>query len=136
MEIPQEPRINPWISIWIKPRRTSHYILEQDSETLMYLLAAIGGIVSVFDRMSDRELGDDLSLVVILAIAFIGGPVAGVIGMYISAAVLSWTGAWFKGQAHKDDIAQVYAWSNVPMVFLLVCWLGILLMVGPALLRQ
>ncbi len=134
MEISDNQNLNPWIHIWFRPRRTIHVIQERDSEGLLYLLASIGGMVNVLDRLSDRAVGDSLGVVPILAIILIGGPIAGIIGMYIAAGILSWTGSWFNGQAATSDIAQVYAWSNVLLLPLLLFWIGAIIIVGPIVL--
>jgi len=45
----QVKAINPWLSIWIKPRATIRWIVNTDPTQQVILLAALGGIAQTLD---------------------------------------------------------------------------------------
>lgn len=83
---------SPWTSIWIRPRQAIRQILEEDSSVWLFVLAGVGGVITMLQRLSDAGGGESMALPAIAAVVLLGGPVAGIIGMYIIAAILSWTG--------------------------------------------
>ena len=101
--------MNPWVSIWTKPRATIQQIVDTNPEHLVLLLAAIGGFSSVLDRASTRSLGDKLDWPVIFLIAAIVGPIAGIIALYIGSALIRWTGSWIGGKASSQTIRAAMA---------------------------
>ena len=93
----------------------------------MVLLAAVGGIVEALTNASSDSKGDHMSLQAILLTALIGGPLMGIIGLWLGGALLRWTGGWIGGQADSRRIRTALAWANVPLLWSLILW-------GPALL--
>lgn len=122
--------MNPWVSIWTKPRATIQQIVDTNPEHLVLLLAAIGGFSSVLDRASTRSLGDKLDWHVIFLIAAIVGPIAGIIALYIGGALIRWTGSWIGGKASSRSIRAAMAWSTVPEIWALVLWIPALALFG------
>jgi hypothetical protein len=57
---------NPWVTIWLHPRRTIRAILNRDVTYMVLAIAAVGGISQVLGRMADRNAADKISFPVIL----------------------------------------------------------------------
>ena len=125
--------MNPWFSMWLHPRRTIRRIVETNPDRLVLLLAAVGGIVEALINASSDSKGDHLSLQAILLTALIGGPLMGVIGLWLGGALLRWTGGWIGGQADSRRIRATLAWANVPLVWSLLLWIPALLLFGAEL---
>ena len=125
--------LNPWFSMWLHPRRTIRQIVETNPDRLVLLLAAVGGIVEALINASSDSKGDHLSLQAILLTALIGGPLMGVIGLWLGGALLRWTGGWIGGQADSRRIRATLAWANVPLVWSLLLWIPALLLFGAEL---
>jgi hypothetical protein len=53
---------NPWLSIWTKPRATVRYLVKNDPDRHVPLLAVLGGIANALGRASQRSLGDQMPL--------------------------------------------------------------------------
>ena len=130
------PIMNPWFSMWWHPRRTIRQIVATNPDRLVLLLAAIGGIVQGLMGAADKSHGDRSSLPVILLVNLILGPVMGIIGLWVGAALLRWTGGWIGGQADSRRIRTAVAWSNVPMVWSLLLWVPALLLFGAELFTE
>ena len=122
--------MNPWLSIWTKPHATIQQIVDTNPTHLVLLLAAIDGFSTALDRASTKSLGDKLDWPVILLIAAIVGPIAGIITLYIGSALIRWTGSWIGGKASSQSIRAAMAWSTVPEIWALVLWIPALALFG------
>ena len=125
--------MNPWFSMWLHPRRTIGQIVETNPDRLVLLLAAVGGIVEALINASSDSKGENMSLQAILLTSLIGGPLMGVIGLWLGGALLRWTGGWIGGQADSRRIRATLAWANVPLVWSLLLWIPALLLFGAEL---
>lgn len=125
--------LNPWFSMWTKPRATIAQIVARDPTHLVVPLAALAGVGETLDRASARSAGDTLDLWAILSIAVIFGPVVGVIGLYVGSALLRWTGSWLGGQASSEHIRTAMAWSGVPVIWGMALWVPELALYGEEL---
>jgi hypothetical protein len=64
-EAASEP-IDPWLSMWLQPRRTVRHLVDQRPDHGVLLLTALGGIAESLDSMSGRNAADSLPLPVVL----------------------------------------------------------------------
>jgi len=119
---PDEP-IDPWISIWSRPRATLRHILETDPRRAVYRLAALGGISGCLSGARQPGFGDTYPVAMVLAVALLGGVVAGVVGIQIGAALIGMTGRWLGGRGGRTEVIAALAWANVPAAWGLALWL-------------
>jgi hypothetical protein len=133
MQDPYQGKPNPWFSIWTQPRAAIQQIVETDPQRLVLLLAALGGLSTVLDRASMRSLGDKLDWPVLLLLAAVVGPVAGIVTLYIGGALLRWTGSWIGGHGSAQHIRAAMAWSTVPEIWGLLLWIPALAVFGQEL---
>jgi hypothetical protein len=125
-----QPALNPWFSMWTRPRATIAQIVERDASRLVVPLAAIAGFGQALDRASTRSAGDTLDLPTIFLVAAVAGPVGGIITLYLAGVLLRWTGSWLGGKASTEHIRAAIAWSNVPTVWALLLWIPELAIFG------
>jgi hypothetical protein len=121
---------NPWLSIWTRPRETIQRIVETDPEKHVAALAALGGVAQSLSEASGRNLGDRVGLLVILVLVPIVGSIAGVIGLYLSAVILRWSGRWIGGNASTVNLRAAIAWGYVPVIAAGVLWIPMVLLLG------
>ncbi len=121
MSMPNEapPALNPWTAIWLQPRATLRRILDDDPTRTVLLLAALCGIARFLEQASVENLGDVLPWPRILVSAIFIGPVGGIIGVYLGALLLVWTGRLLGGAATMTQLRAVLAWSTVPLIWTL-----------------
>ena len=55
--------------------------------------------------------------------AAFGGPISGIVALYLFAALVRWTGAWIGGRASTLDIRAAIAWSSVPLIWAMLLWI-------------
>ncbi len=132
MEPLEQQAFNPWTKGWLHPRQTVRHVYEHDAEIGMYILAALGGMLSVAGQLGDRGIGDRLGILPIIGIIAVAGPIVGLISLHIISSILAWTGSWFDGQATRHEIMYAFAWSKIPLIVTLVCWFLTLIVVGRA----
>jgi hypothetical protein len=104
--------------------------MDTDPDRNVLLLAAIAGVGKALDRASTRSTGDHISLGMILLLAAIAGPIGGIITLYISGALLRWTGNWIGGHAESRDIRSAMAWASVLSIWSMLLWFPQLLLFG------
>lgn len=115
-----------FLSIWVKPRDTIRRIVNNNPSYLVILLTAIFGIGQAIDRASSRNAGDVLNLLEILIICAIGGPLGAIFSLYISGALIRWTGSWFGGQASSEEVRAAIAWSTIPVIVAYSTWIPVI----------
>lgn len=122
--------LNPWFSMWTRPRATIAQIVERDPTHLVLLLAALGGFGETLDRASMRSAGDTVDVPAIFLLAATGGSVGGIITLYLGGLLLRWTGSWIGGRASPEQIRAAIAWAGVPVIWSLLLWIPELALFG------
>jgi len=116
-------KLNPWISMWTKPRATMQQIVETNPRQMVLLLMAIVGISEILNKAVMKSMGDIYSLSSIFLAAFLLGPIIGLIGLYWGGALLTMTGRWLGGQASPVNVRSAIAWSSIPSIWILLLWM-------------
>ena len=106
--------------IWTSPRLVFKYLNDNNYDKFVTILLILAGITRTFDRASTKNLGDDMSLIAILALCIILGGLLGWITYYIYAAMLSWTGKWLNGQGNTNSLLRMTAHAMIPSIVALV----------------
>lgn len=126
----QEQQLNPWFSMWTKPRATIQQIIDNNPQHLVLLLAAIAGFGEALNRASMKSLGDRFEWPYIFVIAAVAGPIAGIVGLYIGSALLRWVGSWLGGEATAQEIRAAIAWAGVLSIWSILLWVPELALFG------
>jgi hypothetical protein len=125
-----EEYLNPWISIWIKPRKTIRYIVSRDPEHYFFPLAIAYGIVTSLNRASSKNMGDHLGMWEIFLICLIAGAIGGIISVYISGVLIHWIGEKLGGKGSQEEIRAALVWGNLPLIFSSIFWIPELAIFG------
>jgi hypothetical protein len=112
------------------PRKKIRKIIRIESRGQEIVLAILFGIDFTLSQLSFRNLGDFLPLPYVLMIAAIGGPVVGIVIMFLMGGLLHWTGNRLGGQASAEHLRAAYVWSFLPNLLALLLWLPQLLLLG------
>lgn len=114
---------NPWLSIWLQPRRTVQGIVDRDPEYLVLPLAMASGVSEALSKASSRNLGDQVGLPVLLGICVFVGVVSGLIGLFLFGFLLRVAGKWLGGRGSSEHLRTAIAWAAVPTVVALLLWI-------------
>ena len=136
MNAPDEAALNPWVSMWTKPRETIQQIVDSDPTQLVLALAVGAGISNALDRAYMREMGDHYELPILLVIVIFAGIIGGIVMLYLGAALIRWTGTWIGGEASSVNIRAAIAWGNVPLIWGLLLWIPQFALLGDEVFKS
>ena len=126
-------KMNPWFSMWTKPRKTMRYILNDNPRKYIIPLAMIYGVLTALDKASLKSMGDTFSLWSILLIAIVGGSIGGICYVYLDALLLKWTGTWIGGKGTTEQIRAAITWGSIPYIVVSILWIPELILYGKEL---
>ena len=124
--------IRPLKDVWLRPRRVFRELATRPIEAADYLLAATQGVATSIMVYRTQLAGFNISTAEILGRSFIFGPLAGVVSMYLFAAIYARLGARAGGKSARNQVFHVLAYSGVPLAASLVLWMFTALLVGEA----
>lgn len=128
--------MNPWISIWLKPRQTIRQILDTDPKRGVLLLAVAGGMADVLVQGLGSFVEMKIHLAIAAVICMVLGGLFGLFGLYLLGWLYRWVGKWFGGQARNVEVRAALAWTqDVPVLWLFGLWAALLLVTGGDLLK-
>jgi signal peptidase I len=116
MSIEDETVRSPWATLRFSPRQTIEQLVATGPTHLVWWLAILGTIAGAGQQIAVADGLDllanwrfALGLVVLCA-------VAGIVRLYISAAILNWIARLLGGQAATLQMRTVLAWSTPPTI--------------------
>ena len=116
--------LNPWFSIWLQPRATMQQILDTDPTRLVLLLVLLTGFSHALNNAAVDNVGDKVDSwhAVVVACA-IGGPISGILGLFLGGYLLRKTGSWLGGTANQREVRAAIGWGGVPSIWLGLLWI-------------
>ncbi len=127
--LPTEP-IRPLKDVWLRPRRVFRELAARPVGALDYVLAAAQGIVPFLALFRAQSAGAHLSAAQIFGESFLFGPIGGVTGMLVFAAIYGRLGNRAGGTATRTQVIHVLAYGGVPVVASLGIWILTALLAG------
>ena len=124
--------IRPLKDVWLRPRRVFRELATRPIGAADYLLAATQGVASSIMVYRTQLAGSNVSTAEILGSSFIFGPLAGVVSMYLFAAIYGRLGTRAGGKSTRNQVFHVLAYGGVPVAASLLLWMFTALLVGEA----
>ncbi|MCB1116697.1 MAG: YIP1 family protein [Chlamydiia bacterium] len=122
--------LNPWLSMWIHPRKTIRAILEYNKNFRIILLSAFYGFQYLLQSVQYFSLGQSTSLPLILLFCVIFAIPAGYIMFNVMSAFYFWIGKLIKGKGSFKEVRAATVWSSVPMVISCLIWIILMIFHG------
>jgi hypothetical protein len=121
--------LNPWISMWTRPRETVRQQLETDPAKFVLLLAILGGISGAYDEA--KFASDDMAYRIgeFAGLTIFGG-IVGVFYLFFMGWLAAVVGRGLGGVAYAAQVRTALAWSYIPSVWLLPLTAGIALSIA------
>ncbi len=85
--------LNPWLSIWLRPRETIRDIVETRIAYRVHMLAVLYGVELVLNRSIRKHVGDMMPWSWIWIGAMVLGPLVGLVLLYVGSFAFRWVGA-------------------------------------------
>ncbi|NGX30698.1 MAG: hypothetical protein K940chlam8_00047 [Chlamydiae bacterium] len=117
--------MNPFVEIWTSPKKTIRAIVEAYPKYYLYFFATIQGLyalVNIFSSLRPAAL-EGMTNAIFIGIMILLTPLLGRVYFWINGWILKWVGSWFHGKASYIETRTVLAWSQVPIIFLIVIFL-------------
>ncbi len=125
----------PLLTIWSRPRSTIRTIVDTEPTRGVIALASVSGFGGALGQLLQGKPAEELTLGASLGLSAFIGPLAGIIYLYIAAAVVRMTGGWLGGRATAEEVRAALAWGSVPNLVSMVMIIGSLLAIGPNFFR-
>ncbi len=128
--------INPWKSMWTKPRETVRAVIAHNPNHGFLPISAIYGFTQCVSLAQTFSLGHSFNFyLVILACLVLAIPV-GAISIYFTSFIVYILGKLIKGQASFTDVKAAFTWSYVPYTVFAVLSIVAMFMTGPDFFTQ
>ena len=109
--------------IWMSPRMVFKFVTDSNYNGLTTSLLIFAGIFNALYSASFRNIGDHLSLPIVLIVCLLGGVIFGWIYFYLYAALLSWTGKWLKGAGNTRSLLRMMSLAFIPSLVLILLFI-------------
>ncbi len=129
--MPTEP-IRPLKDVWLRPRRVFRELATRPVGMVDYLLAAAQGVVNFLALFRTQGAGAHNSVAEILGESFLFGPIGGVVGLFLFAAIYARLGNRAGGTSTRGPVVHVLAYGGLPVVASLGLWVLTALLAGEA----
>ncbi len=127
---------NPWLSIWVEPRKTIRSIVNTNPKSGLVALCVIYGLPLALNLAQNFALTDTIPVWAILIGALLVSAFLGIIGISISSWLLSFTGKWIGGKGSFQHVRAAVAWSNVPNAVTIIMWIVLFGIFGAQILNK
>lgn len=121
---------NPWLNIWVEPRKTMRAIVNTDPKYGFLLLSAVYGLPLAFNVAQSMSLIASIPLWAVIISSLVVCIFLGMIGISICAWLLHITGKWIGGKGSFQTIRSAVAWSNVPNFVTILMWIVLMVVFG------
>ncbi|MFC4409622.1 YIP1 family protein [Chungangia koreensis] len=122
--------MNPFITIWSRPKETLQYILDEKTVGYAVMLTLLGSLVSSIMAFSDTGFFGDFPLVAILAISFGAAIVLGLMGWGFMTLLYTLVGKMLGGSGTMPQVSKIVASSALPGIWMAPINVLILLIYG------
>ncbi|CAM3112732.1 Yip1 family protein [Filibacter tadaridae] len=132
----EEKQLNPWLTIWVRPRETVRYAINTKPMKFAVILALLAGIPQMLDGATSNNLGDSISLPTIFILALIMGPLLGLLSWWIGSGISYIVGTWIGGSGGFDELKMATAISKIPYLLVSLIWLVDIAILGGGMFTE
>ena len=125
--------LNPWLSIWVKPRDTIRALVDYNVNHRFLVMCVIYGFLYMLQVSQFLALGQSSSLLMILLFSVVLAIPVGYIIFNVSSFFAFIMGKLIKGKGSFKQIRAATYWSTVPMIISVVFWIYLMVMFGNSL---
>lgn len=123
MQYKEIEKLNPFFSIWLSTRRTIRYVLENKDLKYSLMVAALAGAPSGISAFGELSKNLELQWWFLLILIVLVGPIFGLIGLYVAAALYTWVGKWFGGNGKFKEMLQAIGVAMIANFWMTPFWI-------------
>ncbi|MFM2476154.1 YIP1 family protein [Celerinatantimonas sp. MCCC 1A17872] len=121
MDINEQQVLNPWTSMWTKPRATIAQVVATDPKRSVLTIVSLAAIFPVIIMILVSSTvffaffpQIHFNLTGVLLAGAIVGAICGILGLYFSGWLLATVCSWFDSRATQTEMRAAIAWSTIP----------------------
>jgi len=111
---------NPWLGLWVHPRKAFQHILDTHPLRAIIWLAVIGGVASALSWLAslwiEQPARMDLQSPLFVTVLLVGGAIFGLIHLYLGGWLYQITGNWIGGKGVYTNVKCAVGWVNYPFI--------------------
>lgn len=115
----EQEKLNPFLSIWLHPKKTARYVLNNKGIGYAIFIICLGYIGSMCSGLIDSQLYPMIPMWGIILLLLILSPILGIISNAFNALLIWLFGKIFKGTGTYKEIFQSTALVSIPFVVLI-----------------
>ncbi|MBM7579243.1 YIP1 family protein [Jeotgalibacillus terrae] len=123
--------MNPIISVWREPKKTTQYMLDHNKSTYSLILFAISGIGIVLNALQESGTMNDIPFLYVVLIFLAGAPIAGILSFYINVGLNTIVGRWLGGTANAKRMKKAVGVTVIPNLYLTAITAVFAIVYGP-----
>lgn len=109
-----EKLMNPWTSIWLKPRATIEQIIASGNFGVRLIILFFGITLGISSALNNAENLQELFVNALAAVIL--SPVVTMILLFVIGSIIYGIGKKLGGKASRVQIYTVLAWSSLPLI--------------------
>lgn len=116
--------MNVFLSVWLRPKETARYIIEEKSMSYVITILTIGYVGLLLSNLWESNL--EMNPILLLILCLILAPILGYVSNSIAAWAFYYVGQIFNGVATYKEMFKALSISSIPNIVLLppyVLWL-------------
>jgi len=111
-----EEEVNPWTDIWVRPRQTIDWIIDNHSNLLTTtILIYLGGVYFGIGQAEFKDYGDKMDVSKILTMTIFVSGFGGLLTYNIWIWAIDFCASWFGGKGNFRKTQIAFAWAMLPM---------------------
>ncbi len=119
------PRLRPWLSMWIAPRRTVRALINTNPRYGVFWLSAAYMLQVIFFCLNFWSLQFKAPHYAFIFPSLLLSPALGFFWVLFYGWILCFTGRWFGGRAPAAHLRTALVWSRLPIILSLFVWVGL-----------
>ncbi|MBA4600974.1 YIP1 family protein [Thermoactinomyces mirandus] len=116
-----------WVPLIKQPKSAIRLAIDKTSGSILFVLIALFGITLFLEQAMNQDTGDSMSVLTILILFIIIGPIIGAISWFLSSLCTYGTTRLFKGTATFKETYKATAWATIPYTTKLALFIPMLL---------
>ena len=108
--------MNPFLTVWLHPKQTARYVIDNKSLGFVFLLVAVGSFAAFGSGFVGTEFNNTLPVAILVLISLFIGPLFGIILTFIYAGVLYLFGKVFGGTGSYWDVFKAGSLTYIPSI--------------------
>lgn len=123
-------KVNPWLSMWVRPRETIRQIVAANPRYRFILLCFVYGLPVTMKLAQAMLLGERAGVIPVLIVSIVLATFIGWVILSLTSLFVMWTGKIIKGKAGYLPLRAAVSWSNVPSLGNIIIWILMLIVLG------